>query len=28
VVVAVLSAWYLVRMLTLFRRRGYITRYT
>jgi ABC-2 type transport system permease protein len=28
VVLAALSVWYLVRMLTLFRRRGYITRYT
>jgi ABC-2 type transport system permease protein len=28
VVVALLSVWYLVRMLKLFRRRGYITRYT
>ncbi len=28
VVVAALSVWYLVRMLKLFRRRGYITRYT
>lgn len=28
VAVAALSVWYLVRMLKLFRRRGYITRYT
>ena len=28
VVVALLSVWYLVRMLKLFRRRGYITRDT
>jgi hypothetical protein len=28
VVLAVLSIWYVVRMLARFRRRGYITRYT
>ena len=28
VIVAALSLWFLVRMLSLFRRRGYVTRYS